>query len=286
MVRMGTMVCTAAALSCVAVGVGGCGGGSPDPAAPSANAHERMDFAVVGVEARIGRDDVLGSGFVIDGERGLVLTAAHTVWGAQSLKLSTGLGVLHGRIVARAPCDDLAVLEIYPRIPGLSALPTAPAGSTGTQLLRSLGRRHTDRRSEGAALATIPVRTTGRLPIASGGISLAATGVPLDSPLVPEVSGGPVVDQAGRLVGMAQAMNAPRVDGPGVAVPWVEIRKRLDQLQPGPRSVYVGWANQYRCVGRQDAYAREMHPGYRLADARFNVPVAPTRPPGMEGMDG
>ena len=174
-----------------------------------------MDFAVVGVEARIGGDDVLGSGFVIDGRRGLVLTAAHAVWGARSLKLSTGLGVFHGRIVARAPCDDLAVLELYPRIPGLAALPIAPAGSAGTQLLRSLGRRQTDARAESAAVASIPVRATAKAPIASGGIPLPATGIPLDSPLVPEISGGPVIDQAGRLVGMAQAMNAPRVDGPG-----------------------------------------------------------------------
>ncbi len=202
MVGMGTMVRTAMTLSCAAVAVSGCGGGSPRSAAPRAKAQERMDFAVIGVEARIGDDDVRGSGFVIDGERGLVLTAAHTVWGARSLKLSTGLGVLHGRIVARAPCDDLALLEIYPRIPGLAALPTAPVGSVGTQLLRSLGRRHTDRQSEGAALATIPVRTTGGAP--TGGVSLAVGGVPLDSPLVPEVSGGPVVDQAGRLVGMAR----------------------------------------------------------------------------------
>jgi S1-C subfamily serine protease len=288
MVRMGmgTMVCTATAMSCAAVAVSGCGGGSPSSAAPRATAQERMNFAVVGVEARIGDDDALGSGFVIDGQRGLVVTAAHTVWGARSLKLSTALGVLHGRIVARAPCDDLAVLELYPRIPGLAALPTAPVGSAGSQLLRSLGRRHTEARTEAAALASIPVRTTAKIPISSGGIPLPVTGVPLDSPLVPEISGGPVVDQVGRLVGMAQAMNAPRVDGPAVAVPWAEIRLRLDQLQPGPRSVYVGWANQYRCVGRQDAYARAMHRGYRLSDARFNVPIAPTRLPGTEGMDG
>jgi S1-C subfamily serine protease len=284
--RTGTMARTVGALCCATVAVSGCGHGSASTAEPRANAQERMDFAVVGVEARIGGDDVRGAGFVIDGPRGLVLTAAHAVWGARSLKLSTGLGVLHGRIVARAPCDDLAVLELYPRIPGLAALPTAPAGSAGTQLLRSLGRRHSDLRAKSAALASIPVRATAKAPISSGGIPLPASGIPLDSPLVPEVSGGPVIDQAGRLVGMAQAMNAPRVDGPAVAVPWAEIRQRLDQLQPGPRSVYVGWADQYRCVGRQDAYARAMHPGYKLSDARFNVPVEPTRLPGTEGMDG
>lgn len=277
--RTGTMVRTAGAMCVAAVAMNGCGHGSSTSAAPAENAQERMDFAVVGVEARIGGDDARGSGFVIDGQRGLVLTAAHAVWGARSLKLSTGLGVFHGRIVARAPCDDLAVLELYPRVPGLAALPVAPAGSADTQLLRSLGRRHTDPRAESAAVASIPVRATAKAPVASGGI-------PLDSPLVPEISGGPVIDQAGRLVGMAQAVNAPRADGPAVAVPWAEIRRRLDQLQPGPRSVYVGWADQYRCVGRQDAYARERHPGYKLSDARFNVPVAPTRLPGTEGIDG
>jgi S1-C subfamily serine protease len=284
--RTGKMVRTTCAISCAVVAVSGCGHGSAPSAAPRANAQERMDFAVVGVEARIGGDVVRGSGFVIDGRRGLVLTAAHAIWGARSLKLSTGLGVLHGRIVARAPCDDLAVLELYPRIPGLAALPSAPATSTSTQLLRSLGRRHTDVKAEAAAVASIPVRATAKAPIASGGVPLPVSGIPLDSPLLPEISGGPVIDQAGRLVGMAQAMNAPRVDGPAVAVPWPEIQRRLDLLQPGPRSVYVGWANQYRCVGRQDAYAREMHPGYKLSDARFNVPVAPTRLPGTEGMDG
>jgi S1-C subfamily serine protease len=280
------MVRITVALCCAAVAGSGCGGDSPRSAAPRANAQERLDFAVVGVRARIGNEDVLGSGFVIDGERGLVLTAAHAIWGARSLKLATGLGVLHGRIIARAPCDDLALLEIHPRIPGLTALPIAPAGTAGSQLLRSLGRRQSDARGESDAVASIPVRATSTAPIASGGIPLPATGIPLDSPLVPEVSGGPVIDPAGRLVGMAQAMNAPRVEGPAVTVPWDEIRQRLKQLQPGPRSVYVGWANQYRCVGRQDAYARELHPGYRLSDARFNAPVAPTRLPGTEGMDG
>jgi S1-C subfamily serine protease len=286
MVRIGTMVRTAAALCCAGVAGSGCGGGSHSSAAPRANAQERMDFAVVGVEARIGDDDVLGSGFVIDGNRGLVLTSAHAVWGARSLKLATGLGVLHGRVVARAPCDDLAVLELYPRIPGLAALPTAPAGSAAGGLLRSLGRRHTDPKAEADAVASIPVQASTKAPVPNGGSALPATGIPLDSPLVPEVSGGPVIDQAGRLVGMAQAMDAPRVDGPAVAVPWAAIRRRLDQLQPGPRSVYVGWADQYRCVGRQDANARELHPGYRLSDARFNAPIAPTRLPGTEGMDG
>ncbi len=277
--RLGARLCTAAALGCAAVATHGCGD-TAAPAAPSAG--ERLDLGVVGVSARIGADDVLGSGFVIDGDRGLVLTAAHSIWGARSLRLSTGLGVLHGRIVARAPCDDLALLELHPRIPGLAPLPTAPEGAMDDQLLRSIGRRHD---APAAALASIPVRTTTVPPAVSPELPLPRTGVALDSPLVPEVSGGPVVDQAGRLVGMAEAMGAPGAASPAVAVPWARIRERLDQLRPGPRRIFVGWAQQYRCVGRQHAYARAMHPGYRASDARLDAPIAPTRLPGTEGMD-
>ena len=228
---------------------------------------------------------MLGSGFVIDGERGLVLTAAHAVWGARSLKLATGLGVLHGRIIARAPCDDLALLEIHPRIPGLAALPAAPAGSAGRQLLRSLGRRQADSTGEGDAVASIPVRATARLR-SPRRLPLPATGIPLDSPLVPEVSGGPVIDRAGRLVGMAQAMNAPRARRPG--------RRRA--VGPDPATAQAAparAAERLRRMGEPIPLRRA--PGRLRAGDASRVPVArralqradrPTRLPGTEGMDG
>ena len=83
---------------------------------------KRLELGVVAVEARVGGDQVLASGTVVDAERGLILTSARSVWGATSLKLDTGLGILHGRIIARAPCDELALLETQPRLPGLVSL--------------------------------------------------------------------------------------------------------------------------------------------------------------------
>ena len=80
---------------------------------------KRLELGVVAVEARVGGDQVLASGTVVDAERGLILTSARSVWGATSLKLDTGLGILHGRIIARAPCDELA----------LRRDPAAPAGA-------------------------------------------------------------------------------------------------------------------------------------------------------------
>ena len=104
----------------------------------------------------------------------------------------------------------------------------------------------------------------------------------LDSPLVPEVSGGPVVDPAGRWSAWRRPGDggAPRHDGAVAA-----IKARIAELRPGPRRVFVGWADQYRCVGRQHARARAAHPGFRPADARLNAPVAPTRLPGTKRMD-
>ena len=265
--RMGTMVCTAGG----ALLRGGCGqrmrrrlGPS---AAPRANAQERMDFGVVGVEARIGGDDVRGSGFVIDGERGLVLTAAHTRLGRALAQ------ALDGARRAARPDRRPRALRRPRGARALSAHP-GPGGAAdrsrrappATQLLRSLGRRH-DRAKRGGRGRQHPGRATATPPIALGRRSRCRPrGIPLDSPLVPEVSGGPVRrpgrparrDGAGDERPARRRARGRRAVGARSASGWTE-------LQPGPRSVYVGWADQYRCVGRQDAYAREMHPGYQLA---------------------
>jgi hypothetical protein len=108
--------------------------------APASLSDDRLAFAVVGIDARIGHDDVQSAGTVIDADEGLILTSAHTVWGATSLRLSTGVGVLHGRIVARAPCADLALVETQPRIPGLVALTgTTQTGGNLTPVRRAAG---------------------------------------------------------------------------------------------------------------------------------------------------
>jgi S1-C subfamily serine protease len=251
--------------------------GSDDRRPPAATPTQKLELGLVAVGARIGDDSVRSSGIVIDAGAGLILTTAHTVWGARSLKLDTPVGVLHGRIVARAPCDDLALLETYPRIPGLASPVAAPSSSPARgQVLRSVGRRRID---GGDGLLSIPVRAGGA---ATATAPLPPKATALDAPLVPEVSGGPVLDQAGRLVGMAIARDSRA----GLALRWTTIRQRLDELRPGPREVYVGWRDQYRCVSAQHAYARAHHPGFHARDARLNAHVPATRLPGTEALDG
>ena len=229
--------------------------GVPQSRAPD----RRLALGVVAIEAKVGGDVVNGSGTVIDAEQGLVLTSAAAVWGATSLKLSTGLGIVHGRIVARAACDGLALVETQPRVPGLVSLADRPgAPPAAGALVATHGRRFA--RGD-AGLLTLPARVAG-VPLR------------LDAPLVPEVAGGPVLDADGRLVGLATA--------PDATLPWPVIQRRLDQLVPGPRRVFAGWRDQYDCAARLNRVTRAEHPRFKAADARLVIEVPPTRIPGVE----
>jgi S1-C subfamily serine protease len=278
-------LCRAAAVTAIAVGVASCGTSAPSENSAARAGTHRVNPSVVAVDARIGREAVHASGVIIDGDNGLVLTSAHDVWGANSLRVTTALGILHGRIVARAPCEDIAVLQTEPRIPGFSSLPAAPAtGPADDQLLRVVGRVGDVRASGQWAMTGIPVHATGPVRrIALGPLPAQPAAMPLDTQLVPSVSGGAVVDANGRLVGMAQAL---RGTNRALLVPWSRLQSVLRQLHPGDRAVYAGWGAQYRCAGQMQAYALKNFPGYRRIDARLNAPVHATRIPGTENLDG
>jgi hypothetical protein len=139
--------------------------------------------------------------------------------------------------------------------------------------------RHGGRGAVVSGLWGAPGRWCGRPSLS---LAMAPPGsMALDTPLVRAVSGGPIVDAAGRLVGLAHVLAKP-----GRLVPWSVIERRLSKLRPGPRTIYVGWADQYRCASRLSAYARASFPGFRSPDARLNAPVRATRVAGTQGMPG
>lgn len=266
----------------------GCGSSSAAPGqrAASATPAQRLDLGVVAVMARIGGDRVESTGVVIDVDRGLIVTTAHSVWGARSLKVATGIAVLHGRIVARDTCDDLAVLETQPRVPGLVAVrPTGDVPLAAGQPIVSVRRRAglpsggqpdliTQRVAVGGALAGSEPRFA-----AEHAVALAAPDLP------PAASGSPLIGADGRLAGLAQVIRR-RGRTLRTALSWNTIEQRLHELQPGGRAAYVGWRRHYRCAGVLHRYAAERHPGYRRADARLNAPVPATRLPGTAEVDG
>lgn len=282
------VIAGATVLALLGLCLAGCGGDDSPPPRPL-TAQEKLNLGVVAIDARVGNDRVRSSGTVIDPDAGLIVTSAHGVWGARSLRVTTGLGVLHGRIVARAPCAGLALVETEPRVPGLVALPraAAPEPSPGAGLLKAIGRREADPDLGTGSLVTIPTRVaeTGVTASLGGGLRPLTGAIRLDAPLVPEASGGPVVDGEGRFVGLAMATEEGASRSGALALPWSVVKARLDELERGPRRIYVGWRDQYRCAPRMHAYAAAEHPGYRRRDARIDAPVPATRLPGTRDLD-
>jgi len=277
---------TAAAMLMVVLSGCGASGPAPERRAAATAPPARLDLSVVAVTARIGNDAENSSGVVVDTDRGLILTTAHGIWGARSLKVSSGIGVLHGRIVARDACDDLAVLETQPRLPGLVAVrPSAdaalPPGAPAVAVRRRAGLPSQKRAD----------LVTQRVDIRSGGTSALSPGLRAADPRAVEgalpasASGAPLLGADGRLAGLAQVMER---DGrtTRAALPWDTIAARLGELAPGGRAEYVGWRRHYRCAEAMHRYASAEHPAYRRADARLTASVPITRLPGTEEVDG
>jgi S1-C subfamily serine protease len=251
-------------------------GDRPAGASAALPPQQEINLGVVAIDARIGGDVVHSSGTVIDANRGLVLTSNRGVWGATSLRIGTALGLVYGRVVARAPCDDLAIVEMLPQLPGLVALPRAAGVPAPGQLVTSVGRRRVDPDLAANSLLQIPA-----LRAAAQG----TTRITLDGRLVPEAIGGPLIDPQGRLVGIAQAPLSGLPAAPSRALSSPAITNRLRRLHPGPRAVYVGWRSQYRCAARLSRAIKAEHPDFRTRDAWLNAPVPATRLPGTEALD-
>jgi len=267
----------------------GCGGSSDavrsTPPARATTPAGRLDLGVVAITARIGRDAVESAGVVVDSDRGLIATTAHGVWGARSVKVSTGIAVLHGRIVARDACDDLAVLETQPRLPGLVAVQPSADGTLVRGRPIVAVRRHSGLPSRG------PELVSQRVTVGSGGVRRLVRGVrpkgaiALTAGALPvAASGAPLVGADGRLAGLALVAER-RHRTVRAALPWGTISARLRELRPGGRAQYVGWRHHYGCSEALHRYQAARHRGYRRGDAQLNAPVPATRLPGTEDVD-
>jgi S1-C subfamily serine protease len=258
--------------------VSGCAGaaGTPAPQGTLAEAAPRPDLGVVALMARIGGERERSAGAVLDAEKGLILTTAHGVWGASSLQVTTGLAVLHGRIVARDACDDLALVETQPRVPGLVALPPARDDSLiASAPLVAVWRRDGAPGVGGPGLLPAPATFTPQRLQSLPGLR-AAGALRLVVALTAGATGAPLVDAEGRLAGLATIVARGR-ETRATALPWSTIRSRLDELRPGASTIYIGWQRHYGCAGVLHRYTRARHPRFRTGDVRLNAPVPVTR---------
>jgi S1-C subfamily serine protease len=179
-----------------------------------------------------------GSGFLIDRD-GHILTAYHVVQGADrssGVTVQFGDGVSRTAAVAGAdPDDDLALLRVDLRgLPRISPLPlgdstTVRVGDPTLSLGNPFGLDRT--------LTSGIVSSMQRQIEAPDGFTIDNV-IQTDAPINPENSGGPLLDAAGRVIGINSQIAASQSSGAGsvgigFAIPVNTARDFLPSLEKG-----------------------------------------------------
>jgi S1-C subfamily serine protease len=197
---------------------------------------EAITPAVVSIEVRLGDAGATGSGVVVDGDNGYIVTNNHVVSGADgndeaSIRavFSDGSGS-DARIVGRDPASDIAVIKVEK--PGLveASLGSADDVVVGDPVVAigsPLGLAGTVTSGIVSALDR-PVRLSGEGSDTNAVISAVQT----DAPINPGNSGGALVDSTGAVIGINTAIASLGGGsvGLGFAIPIDHARDIAEQL--------------------------------------------------------
>jgi putative serine protease PepD len=176
-----------------------------------------------------------GSGFVID-SKGLIVTNAHVVDGATSITVKLGDGKAEkATLVGKDESTDLALLKIDPSGHTLKPLPLADSSSVhvGDPTYAIGNPFGLDR-----TLTTGVVSALQRQIQAPNNFTIDNV-IQTDAALNPGNSGGPLLDAAGRVIGVNSQIESNSSGGSGeagnvgigFAVPSNTVRRVVDQLE-------------------------------------------------------
>ncbi len=166
----------------------------------------------------------LGSGVIVDGEQGLVLTNAHVVAGGDRVQVNLLDGrEFEGIVVGAEPDFDVAVLKLQ----GASHLPSVRIrtkndlfpGETVIAIGNPFGFAHT--------VTTGVISATDRTIRGEQGLFTGL--IQTDAAINPGNSGGPLLNILGELVGINTAIDA-RAEGIGFAIPIDKALRVMDDL--------------------------------------------------------
>jgi S1-C subfamily serine protease len=233
--------------------------------------------AVVSIEVRVGQAGATGSGVVVDGDNGYIVTNNHVVSGADNVEGAEIRAVFFdgsgsaARIVGRDPASDIAVLKVEK--PGLV---TASLGSSKDVVVGDpvvaigspLGLAGTVTSGIVSALER-PVRLAGEGSDTNAVISAVQT----DAPINPGNSGGALVDASGALIGINTAIASTGAGGSiglGFAIPVDTVRDIAEQLISTGSAVHSSLGVNTRSVTdgtRDGALVLNVEPGSAAAAA-------------------
>jgi S1-C subfamily serine protease len=198
-------------------------------------------FNLFGGEAQR-QGQATGSGIVIDAN-GTILTNYHVVENAIKVTVSFEKGkTVNAQIVGKDPSNDLAVLRIS--TDGLTLHPLTLGDSSGAQVgdpVYAIGNPFDLKRT----LTTGVVSALQREITAPNGFAINNV-LQTDAPINPGNSGGPLLDAAGRVIGINSQIETGGSGGGsvgiGFAVPIDTAKSEIAQLEKGGtvRGAYLG----------------------------------------------
>jgi S1-C subfamily serine protease len=166
----------------------------------------------------------LGSGVIIDGRKGLVLTNAHVIEGASTIRVRLLDGrQFDGELVGSDPDFDLAVL----RLADASGLPQVAMGDSSDMMIGETVIAIGNPFGFGNTVTTGVVSAMGRTVETKQGTYTDF--IQTDAAINPGNSGGPLMNLAGELVGINTAIYA-EAQGIGFAIPINKARRVVDEL--------------------------------------------------------
>ncbi len=196
-----------------------------------------IDHRPPGVRPRRGpprRNDGIatGSGLVIDA-KGHIVTNHHIVAGRgkTTVRLDADAGPVDATVVGRDPGTDLALLKIAPADDARRLNPLRLGDSDAVRVGDAAIVIGNPFGLERSLTAGVVSATDRRIDAPNG--SKIADAVQTDAPINPGNSGGPLLDAAGRVIGV---ISQARGDGIGFAVPVDTVKRVVSKLRRNGRT--------------------------------------------------
>jgi putative serine protease PepD len=230
--------------------------------------------SVVRIEVQDGGSEATGTGFIIN-TGGTIVTNAHVVGSADhaQVRLDDNAAPIDAQVLGTDASSDLAVLRVdsaktaHLRPLTLGDSDSVQVGDLAVAIGYPLGLDRT-------ATAGI-VSGLGRAIQAPNGFSIDKV-IQTDAPINPGNSGGPLLDSAGRVIGInsqiATAGGGGGNVGIGFAVPSNTVRSVVPRLEKGAviKRPYLGISSRPSVVG-SGAFVERTVPGGPAADGGIAV---------------
>lgn len=235
-----------------------------DPAEVSARPSEPATPATPATEAAISPRDIArlhtsatvhlfsdsgsGTGFVIDAVEGIVVTNAHVIDGAATLKAGLGSGeTVPARVLGSAPCEDLAVVQLYEIPEALTEVVIGVSGELVSQdTVTAIGFPASFANTETQSAVTSSGAVQSPEVSAEPSVSLPryASLIQHDAAINPGNSGGPLFNDRGQVVGINTLVNTQEngrvIQGQYYAIAIDRAQQFIDRMRQGESILDIG----------------------------------------------